>query len=145
MNIERMVKDGTGGVFRFDPDSDPRGLLPAGTVPDRLTVDTSEVATKESFLGAMSAALQFPDYFGYNWDAFYDCLSESVENFEGGLILTLTNLTRFVSEQPDEFAAALAAMRDAAEYWQRAGRTLLVLIGIARSCPVDKLDEIPVT
>ena len=145
MNIEQLARDGACGVFRFDPESDTRMPLPSGTAPGRLTVDTSQVTAKESFLGTLSAALQFPDYFGYNWDAFYDCLSDSVENFEGGLILTLTNLTRFVREQPGEFAAALAAMRDASEYSQRAGRTLLVLIGLDKSCRIDRLDEVPAT
>jgi hypothetical protein len=42
--------------------------------PD-LVVDASIVG-KQSLLTAYAEALEFPDYFGENWDAFIDCLSD---------------------------------------------------------------------
>lgn len=34
--------------------------------------------SKDEVLGAFAAALHFPDYFGGNLDAFFDCLSDFV-------------------------------------------------------------------
>ena len=31
---------------------------------------------KEDLLKELSAKLNFPDYFGFNWDALYDCLRD---------------------------------------------------------------------
>ncbi len=35
-----------------------------------------KATTRLAFLDESSAALQFPLYFGGNWDAFYDCLTD---------------------------------------------------------------------
>lgn len=35
-----------------------------------------KATTKRAFLDEASAALQFPAYFGHNWDAFADCLTD---------------------------------------------------------------------
>lgn len=35
-----------------------------------------KATTTAAFFDEASAALQFPYYFGENWDAFYDCLSD---------------------------------------------------------------------
>ncbi len=35
-----------------------------------------QVSTKEALLGALSEILNMPGYFGFNWDALSDCLSD---------------------------------------------------------------------
>jgi RNAse (barnase) inhibitor barstar len=35
-----------------------------------------KATTKAAFLDEAAAALQFPYYFGNNWDAFYDCVTD---------------------------------------------------------------------
>lgn len=39
-------------------------------------LDTGSVADKEGFMAAVSAALALPGWFGRNWDALADCLSD---------------------------------------------------------------------
>ncbi|MCO1582275.1 barstar family protein [Crossiella sp. SN42] len=39
-------------------------------------VDGSELRTKRAVLQAFARALSFPDYFGVNLDALYDCLTD---------------------------------------------------------------------
>lgn len=141
MSIERLIENG-GGVYRLSPDRLSEVAGDVGTTPTRLTVDTHGVADKTSFLTATAAALDFPDYFGHNWDAFYDCLTDRAENHPDGLVLIFTNLTYFVTEQPAEFATALAVLRDAVEHCQGSGGVLLVLIGLADSSVVDGLQQI---
>jgi len=34
---------------------------------------------KEQILHALSEAFEFPDYFGFNWDAAFDCLLDAID------------------------------------------------------------------
>ncbi|ASS64962.1 MULTISPECIES: barstar family protein [unclassified Paenibacillus] len=41
-----------------------------------LLLDGSKLATIEAFHDALSRGLHFPDYYGRNLDALYDCLTD---------------------------------------------------------------------
>ena len=45
--------------------------LPAGAM---VTIEGHGLTTKGELLRALASALDFPDYFGENWDAFEECL-----------------------------------------------------------------------
>lgn len=40
-----------------------------------VTLDSS-IRTKADLFSTLARSLQFPDYFGHNWDALVDCLSD---------------------------------------------------------------------
>ncbi len=46
------------------------------TAPEVVVLDTRHARDKRSFLQACARALDFPEYFGGNWDAFADCLGD---------------------------------------------------------------------
>ena len=46
-------------------------------------IDLSGILTKDAFLQRVSRALKFPDYFGMNWDAFEECLTDM--SWNGGV------------------------------------------------------------
>ena len=46
--------------------------------PEVVVLDTREAVDKAAFLAACARDLDFPDYFGHNWDALADCLSDFV-------------------------------------------------------------------
>ena len=58
------------------------------------------VVDKSSILQALSDTFHFPDYFGHNWDAAYDCLLDALDEYES--IDILVNLP--VSTKLDEDA-----------------------------------------
>lgn len=41
--------------------------------------------TKPEFFRTIQQALEFPDYFGHNWDAFNECISDLLDLSEGGM------------------------------------------------------------
>ena len=46
---------------------------------NKLTVvylDGTKITDKQSFLKEIAITLEFPDWFGYNWDALEDCLRD---------------------------------------------------------------------
>lgn len=46
--------------------------------PDIVVLDSRAATDKPSFLAAAARDLQFPEYFGANWDAFEECLRDFV-------------------------------------------------------------------
>lgn len=43
------------------------------------TIDCSEIHDAKAFHNALSQTLNFPDWYGHNLDALYDCLTELPE------------------------------------------------------------------
>jgi hypothetical protein len=74
---------------------------------------------KAGFLNAAAKALQFPHYFGSNWDAFEDCLTDLSWLEAGGYFLVVQNLGNFSHKAPKEMSMARTILRDAAAYWKR--------------------------
>ena len=76
-------------------------------------------ADKPRLLGALAAALEFPEWFGGNWDALEDCLTDlSWIESEGHLIL-FEGCGGLASEDSGVLREVLAS---AAEFWSGHGR-----------------------
>lgn len=43
---------------------------------NEIIIDCGAIETKADFHAALASALSFPDYYGKNLDALYDCLEE---------------------------------------------------------------------
>jgi len=84
-------------------------------------VDGNNIKDKDSFLREFSTQLGFPEYFGFNWDAFYDCITDmSWINLEYGLLIVYKNAHKFRTAQPEDWQQANAILLDAVDYWNKA-------------------------
>ncbi|HEX6499317.1 MAG TPA: barstar family protein [Micromonosporaceae bacterium] len=68
--------DRPAGVYRsdLDPDRIGRAAVDAGWAV--AVLDGAGIATKAALLSAVGGALSFPAWYGGNWDALADCLSD---------------------------------------------------------------------
>ena len=76
---------------------------------------------KDEFLARMAEALDFPAWFGRNWDAFFDCLADLSWLPAGGHMLVLLNAADLQQHAPESFDTAMAIMRDAGAVWAERG------------------------
>ena len=82
------------------------------------TIQGRKCRTASNLFGEFARALAFPEYFGHNWDAFYDCLADLSEHHRGGLVIVFDDLSGFARAEAEEFAAAVDSLRDAVEcFW----------------------------
>lgn len=72
-------------------------------------------AEKPVLLKAIAAVLEFPDWFGENWDALEDCLSDLSWREAAGHVLLFEG-----ARVGDDFGVLVDVLRSAAEHW--AGR-----------------------
>ena len=91
-------------------------------------VDLSKVTTKEDFLSTISKALKFPSYFGMNWDAFEECLTDFEWCTAKGYVIILQAVEAFSRKVPDEFKTACHILKSAAEYWKSQKKPFYVFI-----------------
>jgi Barstar (barnase inhibitor) len=68
----------------LDPERS-RAAEPPSPATHLVHLDAVGLATPEGLFDAMAAALDFPGYFGRNWDALYECFSDYFVVERGGL------------------------------------------------------------
>jgi RNAse (barnase) inhibitor barstar len=80
-------------------------------------VDSADALTLDDFFVAVSSVLEFPDYFGNNWEALKDCLTDLDWLSGNSYFLIFENSERLFANQPVERAAFLRIMNLVAEEW----------------------------
>lgn len=91
------------------------GLEPLGLVVMEGSV--SEVKTDKELFAVVSAAMQFPDYFGNNWDALDECLGDMDWLPSDGYLLVLRDATKGWSQNPYVLGRFVTSWLEASEYW----------------------------
>jgi RNAse (barnase) inhibitor barstar len=97
---------------------------------DCTRLDLAGCSDKAEFLVRIAAALGFPAWFGHNWDAFFDCLTDLSWRPALGYVLILERATELQATEPEVFDTALAILGDAATVWQARGAPFRVFVSI---------------
>lgn len=116
-----------GGVFRVDEATADRLRARSGVL-DVWTIDGAAANSRERFFQALATELKFPDYFGQNWDAVYDCLTDLAGAGVPLTVLLITGGNQFLTGMGPEWTTGRPVFADAAAFWQDGGRLLLVLL-----------------
>jgi hypothetical protein len=119
--IVRIVLD-AASVARIEADARARGCAV-------FEVDLAGAEDKSSLLERSAIALRFPAWFGHNWDAWFDCLTDLgwIEDARGYVVL-LRNAQRLRAAAPEVLDTALAIAEDAARVWAGRGIPLQVFV-----------------
>jgi RNAse (barnase) inhibitor barstar len=90
---------------------------PGGHVAVRF-VRGRKAGTTAAFFDELAAALQFPDYFGENWDAANDCLGDLVWVHADAIVLVLLDGDKLLAAVGDDAAKKLVpVLTAAAGHW----------------------------
>lgn len=100
-------------------------------------LDLAGIDDKTAFLCAAADLLRFPPYFGSNWDAFEECLTDLSWLETEGYVLLVENPDSFRENAPEELATARDILDAAAAFWKEQG--VRFFVGIV-SAPQDKKD-----
>jgi RNAse (barnase) inhibitor barstar len=116
----------------------PTGLIHSARMRGREMRDSDGVFTQ------FYEALRLPDYFGWNWDALRDCLSDlhwlSAKHF----LVIIDDVHAVLSESPEEREILFRALSDATNFW--AGKPELpgqekVTFQVVLLCPPEVQEE----
>jgi RNAse (barnase) inhibitor barstar len=74
--------------------------------------------TREAFFDESAAALQFPYYFGDNWDAFNDCITDLAWLRADAVVVCITDANHLLEAAPAEQLHLFVTVLDkAAQRW----------------------------
>ena len=95
-------------------------------------IDAAHVRDKKGFLDQIAKALYFPSYFGRNWDALNDCLTDlDWLPAKAGYVLVFENMEHFGASRQQEFSKATEVLRAVSEYWQGQGRPFWAFVAVS--------------
>jgi RNAse (barnase) inhibitor barstar len=94
-------------------------------------MDGKKARTLRGFYPRIAKALLFPDYFGKNLDALFDCLCSLEVVGKQSVVLLVRNADSFLDkEKPEKRAAALDVLRDAQKPENRSDGVQFRAIGV---------------
>lgn len=73
--------------------------------------------TTAGLFAELAEVLEFPDYFGHNWDALEECLADLEWMPAKGYVLVFTDSELILPDDEEEFATFLEVLNDAGETW----------------------------
>jgi RNAse (barnase) inhibitor barstar len=89
-------------------------------------IDLARLSSKTGLLGRAASALRFPEWFGKNWDALSDCLTDLSWLDGKGWVIIFENAKAFAERKPQLFENAVEVFQAASDYWRRAGKPFWV-------------------
>ncbi|NUR63678.1 MAG: barstar family protein [Catenulispora sp.] len=99
-----------------------------------VVLEGGAVVDKASFLEECARGYEFPAYFGHNWDALADCLTDlqwlppPASGSGGGILTVFEDSHTFARADLDAYSIALEVWEEAAEAWRRIGVPFTVLL-----------------
>ncbi len=116
---DRLVDAQANGVYQItaEPYQLERAAQEAGLAIFR--IDIGHAHGKKDFLAHIAKAMRFPDWFGGNWDALNDCLTDlDWLAPAAGFIIVFEKSRHFGVAHKIEFDEAVTVFSAAGEYWK---------------------------
>jgi hypothetical protein len=95
---------------------------------DLLPVNIASRKTISEILRELGNALHFPIWYGVNFDALYDCLSDPEWQAGNGHVLLIDGLDNLRLADPDDFATLIEVFQAAAETRRASGQPFWILL-----------------
>ncbi len=118
------------GVYLYEDPLRPQELERPikGQGPAFFHIRGKDIRDKDQFLRSCAETLQFPDYFGANWDALEDCLTDMSWNVSEGYVIVYDHFHFLAENSPGDFHTAVQIFRESARFWRKEGKAFLVVL-----------------
>lgn len=132
--LQRLQDPARSGVYRVSR-SDPITDAVRGSRLNLGLVSLEGAHNKEALLGCIARSLAFPEWFGQNWDALEDCLTDLSWREAEGHVLVFDSFTA-----GDEIGVLIDVLASSAEFWAARRRPFFgVFVDPARTLALAEL------
>ena len=91
-------------------------------------LDGEAAGSRAGFFTEIARELAFPDYFGRNWDAVYDCLTDLNWLPAEGYVLVFDGFGALARNAPDQWQIGRKVLAEACQFWQPLRTPMFVLL-----------------
>jgi hypothetical protein len=91
-------------------------------------LDGHEIVDRASLLQQFAKVMQFPEYFGHNWDALEDCLTDLDEDEVDRQIIIIDRLDNFAIANPQQWLTFLDICKSTVKYWQDTNTPMYIML-----------------
>src|SRR2546428_12568921 len=116
--LERLSDPTKSGVYRSGASEAIEDALRGGAL-HLVVIDLGDAADKAQLLERLARVLGFPAWFGANWDALADCLSDLSCRPAAGWVLLFKGFEKLAADEQGIFIDVLASAADA---WPTRGK-----------------------
>ena len=116
--IQRLQDPSRSGVYRVSRTDEVEEAVRGSN----LSLVRVAFADKVALLHNMASALGFPDWFGHNWDALEDCLTDLSWRDAPGYVLLIEG-----PRPGDDLGVLIDILRSSAEFWAGRGKPFFAL------------------
>jgi hypothetical protein len=106
-------------------------VLRKSALPPELAVavlDGAAASSRAGFFQEVAQALRFPEYFGHNWDAVYDCLTDLNWLPAAGFVLVVDGFDHLAMNEPGQWDIGLKVLRESCAFWRPLSRPMYALL-----------------
>lgn len=102
-----------------------------------LKADIAAYSSTEEVLRRLGAIFNFPTWYGANFDALFDCLTDPDWQPAKGYLLLITGIARLRLTNPEDFATLIEVFQAVADAWRGRNIPCWILIDTpARGIPL---------
>lgn len=114
-----LANHGNNGIYHL-PSSGVEAVREAALAQGMVfcRADLADVSHGEAVLEKLAAALQLPEWFGNNFDALYDCLTDLTWQDTAATVIVLSGVDTLYTDDPEAWQTLLSVFASAAEFWQ---------------------------
>jgi RNAse (barnase) inhibitor barstar len=127
MSARKLANAEQSDVCQLTGDLDKIEQAATGAGLTLIRIDLKGLASKAGLLGRVARALNFPDWFGKNWDALNDCLTDLSWLDGPGWVIIFENSKHLAARKPQVFHSAVEVFQSANDYCRQAGKPFWVL------------------
>jgi RNAse (barnase) inhibitor barstar len=91
-------------------------------------LDGEDINNKQTFFQGCLSAMNLPEYFGNNWDAWEDCLTDLSWCKASAYLFYYHKSQNFATNSPQDWTILLDILREAIAYWQQQNIPFFVVL-----------------
>lgn len=92
------------------------------------SIDGQKVNNKDKFFLAAAQEMNFPDYFGHNWDAFADIMTDLDIGNSKGSVLLYCHPENFAENDAANWSVMMDVLQSIVEFWQETDTPMYILL-----------------